>query len=392
MTKEQQLRAIFDNDPFDLLKIVNKPKQTPDDRLLGKFKDIMQFYDENSRLPEYSKINIQECELYYELEALKTNVEKCKVLYPYDEYDLLEFYSELQPKKYNTIDDIINDDTFGILTTENSIFDLKHIRINAEREKAKEIAKRKKCKEFELYEPLFKQCNVELKNGLRQLIKFNEDHIKQGSFFVVDGMLAYVKELEQITRGKHSKLDGRIHCIFDNGTMSNLLFRSLGKALYKNGNSVTEVIEKEKPVETIIQNEDEHTGFIYILKSKSKNPDIKAIPNLFKIGFSTTEVEDRIKNATKEPTYLMAEVQIVYTYKCYNLNAQKFENLIHSFFGNACLDMDIYDNAGSRHKPQEWFSIPLPAIEKAIELIMRDSLKKYKYNYEKEQLNLRKKD
>jgi hypothetical protein len=154
--------------------------------------------------------------------------------------------------------------------------------------------------------------------------------------------------------------------------------------LYKNGNTVTEIIEKEKPIEPVIQNEDEHTGYIYILKSKSKNPDIKAIPNLYKIGFSTTDVKERIKNAPKEPTYLMAEVQIVSTYKCYNLNAQKFENLIHSFFGNSCLDIDIHDNSGSRHKPQEWFSIPLPAIEKAIELIMEDNLKYYKYDYEKE--------
>ena len=297
MTKEQQLKNIFDNDPFDLLKIVNKPKQTPNDRLLGKFKDIMQFYVDNSRLPEYSKINIQECELFYELEALKTNVEKCKVLSPYDEYDLLEFDNSSQAKNYTSIDDIFKDDALGILNIESDIFELKNVKQSSEREKTDFTARRTKCKDFEKYEPLFKQCNLEIKNGVRQIIKFNEDHIKQGSFFVVDGMLAYVKELEQITRGKHSKLDGRIHCIFDNGTKSNLLFRSLGKALYKNGNSVTEIIEKEKPIEPVIQNEDEHTGYIYILKSKSKNPDIKAIPNLYKIGFSTTDVEERIKNA-----------------------------------------------------------------------------------------------
>jgi hypothetical protein len=384
MTKEQQLKYIFDNDPFDLLKIVNKPKQTPNDRLLGKFKDIMQFYVDNSRLPEYSKINIQECELFYELEALKNNIEKCKVLYPYDEFDLLQFDNSSQPKNYTSIDDIFKDDALGILNIESDIFELKNVKQSSEREKTDFTAKRTKCKDFEQYEPLFKQCNLEIKNGVRQIIKFNEEHIKQGSFFVVDGMLAYVKELEKITRGKHSKLDGRIHCIFDNGTKSNLLFRSLGKALYKNGNTVTEIIEKEKPIEPVIQNEDEHTGYIYILKSKSKNPDIKAIPNLYKIGFSTTDVKERIKNAPKEPTYLMAEVQIVSTYKCYNLNAQKFENLIHSFFGNSCLDIDIHDNSGSRHKPQEWFSIPLPAIEKAIELIMEDNLKYYKYDYEKE--------
>lgn len=387
MTKEEKLKHIFENDPFDLLKIVKKPKQTPNVRLLGKFKDIMQFYVENSRPPEFSKVNIQECELFYELGALKQNVEKCKILHPYDEFDLLEFDNTNNPKTYASIDDIFKDDPLGILNVESSIFDLKNVKPNSERDKADFTAKRTKCNDFEMYEPLFRQCQLEIKNGLRQIIKFNEDHIKQGSFFIVDGMLAFVQKTQQITRGKHSKLDGRIYCIFDNGTMSNLLFRSLGKALYKNGNSVTELIEKVSQAETAINNEDEHTGYIYVLKSKSKNPDIKAVPNLYKIGFTTTEIEERIKNASKQPTYLMAEVQIIASYKCYNLTTQKFENLIHSFFGNACLSLDVFDNSGSRHSPKEWFSIPLQAIEQAIDLIMADNLKEYSYDYEKEVIN-----
>ncbi len=384
MTQQQQLKHIFDNDPFDLLKLVYKHKQMPNDLLLSKFKNIMEFYEEHSRPPEQSNINIQECELYYELDALKQNLENCKVLYPYDEYDLLEFDNSIEPKPITTLADIINNDPFGLLTDEVNIFDLTNIKANTESEKADFTAKRNPCKDFENYEALFIQCQLEIKNGNRQLIKFNEDHIRQGSFFVVDGMLAYVKELQQITKGKHSKLDGRLHCIFDNGTESNLLYRSLGKALYKNGKSVTEVLKKVSILP--IQSEAELTGYIYILKSKSKNPNIKAIPNLYKIGFSTTIVAERIKNAANEPTYLMADVQIIASYKCYNLDAQKFENLIHSFFGKVCLNIDAHNNSGSRHAPKEWFCVPLPIIEQAIYLIMENKLKGFKYEVDMERI------
>jgi len=80
-----------------------------------------------------------------------------------------------------------------------------------------------------------------------------------------------------------------------------------------------------------VNNEDEAAGFIYILRSKSDKPEIKELNNLFKIGFSKTSVEERIKNASLEPTYLMADVKIVMAYQCYNMNPQKLEKLVHGF-------------------------------------------------------------
>ena len=171
----------------------------------------------------------------------------------------------------------------------------------------------------------------------------------------------------------------------DNGTESNLLFRSLGKALYKNGQSVSE-LNDTKILSQQVSTEDLQTGFIYILKSKSTNPAIKSVPNLYKIGFSTVPVEERIKNAAQDPTYLMADVQIITTYKCYNINPQKFENFIHNFFGKVCLSIDIYDSKRERHIPREWFSVPLNIIDETINLIITDDVKGYRYNNEKERL------
>ncbi len=396
MTKEQLLKNIFENDPLGLLIVKPKTNQrNAEERLVAGFQAIIDFYEENSREPEFSKINIQECQLFYELKALRLNSEKCKALKDYDSYGLLDTNAEviesITPiheikKEITSIDDILNDDAFGILNTDDSIFEIKHISTDKEREKTDFIAKRKPCKDFNKYEPLFIQCQKDLKSGNRKLIKFSEDDIKQGIFFVVDGMLAYVAETFEIVRGKHSKLDGRIHCIFENGTESNLLFRSLGKALYKNGQSVTELLNDTRLIIQHVNADDLETGFIYILKSNSTNPTIKSVPNLYKIGFSTTPVEERIKNAALEPTYLMADVQIIATYKCYNINPQKFENFIHNFFGKVCLSIDIYDSNKNRHIPREWFSVPLNIIDETIHLIIADEIKGYKYNDEQERL------
>ena len=392
MTKEQKLRYIFDNDKFGLFNIKPKSNQrNAEERLVSSFQVIVDFYEENSREPEFSKLNIQECQLYYELKGIRLNKEKCIALKDYDTYGLLDDTKELNQtqtsienkKEFNSIDDILNNDRFGIFDSDDSIFEIKHISVQKDRAKTDFLAKRKSCKEFEKFEPLFKQCHIDLKDGNRKLIKFSEDDIKKGSFFVVDGMLVYVAETNEIIRGKHSKLDGRIKCIFENGSESNLLFRSLGKALYKNGQSVTEKLNDTNLIIKQITDEDKESGFIYILKSKSIKPEIKSVPNLYKIGFSTIPVKDRIKNAIKEPTYLMADVEIIDTYRCYNLNPQKFENLIHSFFGDVCLSIDIYDNNRNRHTPREWFSVPLHVIDKAIRLIIDETVVSYKYDSEK---------
>ena len=120
--------------------------------------------------------------------------------------------------------------------------------------------------------------------------------------------------------------------------------------------------------------------FIYILKSKSEKQEIKEIQNLYKIGFSKVSVEERIKNAIQEPTYLMADVKIVMAYKCYNMNTHKLEQLVHGFFGRSCLNIDVFDINGNRHTPREWFIAPLHVIEQAIHYIIAGSIINYRYD------------
>ena len=386
--KEKKLLAIFDNDPLDLLNV--KPLTTidsPDKKLIDSFLEIVEFHKSNNRLPiEFNGTN--EHGLFSRLKGLKNDTTKLAILSEYDELGLLQ----TKEKEYLSIDDVLNDDVLGLLDDESEgLFDLVHVKpIDKDRAEADFVARRKACVEFEKYEHLFKNCQTELKTGERKMTKFHENQIQEGAFFVLGGMLVYVEKLIDITVDKFGKRDGRTKLVFENGTESNMLFRSLGKGLFQDGQGITFTNEElnkqfENKYNNITEN-DKASGFIYILKSKSDKPEIKDIKNLYKIGFSTTTVEERVKNAIQEPTYLMADVQILMTYQCYNMNTNKLELLLHNFFGKSCLDIDVYDLSGKRHTPREWFIAPIEVIDKAIELIVSGAIINFKYDPLKEEI------
>lgn len=122
------------------------------------------------------------------------------------------------------------------------------------------------------------------------------------------------------------------------------------------------------------------TGFIYVLSSKSTDPQIRAIPHLFKIGFSTTPVSDRIKNAKTDPTYLMADVKIVTSYKVSGIKPIYFENLIHRLFDHVKLKVEIVDKDGRKTVPKEWYSVPIDVIDDALKMIETGEIVGYVYD------------
>ena len=308
---------------------------------------------------------------------------------PYDVHNLLGNITV----EINSIDDILNDDEFGLLDTDETleIFKLKNLPSSKDREETDFVARRKpiKDKEFAPYETAFKKVHQELREGKRKLNEFKdvEQNLEQGKYYLLDGLLLFLEKdgIEERQIKDRIRKDGRTRIIFENGTESNMYYRSLAKALYNNGRIVSDTdsdTENELFKNANIVNEsDLETGWIYILQSKSTNKNISEIKDLYKIGFSKTDVRDRIKNAPKESTYLMAEVHIVNTYKCYNVNPHKFEQLLHRFFAEVCLNVDIYDNNGRRITPREWFVVPLPIIDKVIDLILNGNI--IKYNYDK---------
>ena len=233
------------------------------------------------------------------------------------------------------------------------------------------IAQRRKCDDFHLYRDGFSKVHEELKSGKRSFVKFTSSQLENpGCYFVLDGMLVYLAEVLDQSRDRKGRLMGRSICIFENGTMSDVKLDTLRKALYENGYTVRENSETTSEYFNTRFNattDDKPSGYIYVLKSLSDNPEIKTIENLYKIGFSSTTVSERIANAEHEPTYLNAKVEIVASWKAFNMNVAMFESLIHRVFKDVRLQVKI-----GNHIPEEWFVVPCSAIEKAIQCIIKE--------------------
>ncbi|MBT7556936.1 GIY-YIG nuclease family protein [Candidatus Woesearchaeota archaeon] len=382
MNKKDLLDLIEDDD-LGLLDIEKKAvSATPDDRLLESFIEINDFY-KLKKLEPKSGGDIHEHKLASRLKHIRENKEQRDFLIKHDVHNLLK----IENKELETVSDIFEDDDLDMLSIEDdSIFNIKNVPNNHYRKSAEFIARRKSCKDFDDFESLFIQCQEDIKSGKNKLKIFEHGDIKQGAFFVLDGILLYVESIRMDSeKDKHGKEDGRLRCIFENGTESNMRFRSLQKSLEINGRTIIDENNQITLVDNI-SNDDIETGYIYILKSLSTDPRINNTKNLFKIGFSTTNVEKRIQNAEQDPTYLMAPVSIVATYKCFNMNPHRFERLLHRFFGKSCLNIEVTDKNGNKYTPKEWFIAPIAVVEKAIELIINGEIINYLYDKERESI------
>ena len=381
MDKNKVLDEIFNSDSMGLLDVKSKasPVLNADERLIASFQEINAFFEKENREPQPSTENISEYLLYSRLKSLRENEDNIVICEPHDKYGLLK----TEKKEIKSIDDIFDDDSLDILGDDTEgLFDFKHT--PKETTMPDYVASRKPCEDFSTFESLFIQCQSDLANEKRRLYPFkSEQKVTKGQFFVLNGILLYVAKVGNKFKEKGT-VNARLRCIFENGTESDMLLRSLAAELYKNGRRVAENEDRLHGGAEGISKDDDETGFIYILKSLSNTPKIQTIQNLYKIGYSNIPVEERIKNAEHEPTYLMAPVRIVSTFQCYNLNPQKFEQLIHNFFGKTCLNLDIFDEKGNRHTPQEWFIVPLEAIEEAIEFIISGEIVDYRYDTERE--------
>lgn len=301
--EKDALQKILEDDELGLLNI--KPRRssaTVDDRLIQSFQQINDFYRQNGKEPQSNPSDILEFQLFNRLKGLRSSKEKCEALKEFDEFNLLQY---VEPEQAITsVADIFNDDSLGLLDDgAESIFDLKHVP-KSPVDKPDKIAQRKKCDDFDQFEGLFKLCHAELKSGIREARQFTgEQQIQPGHFFVLHGVMVYVAEVGD-KEVKNKKVNARLRCIFENGTESNMLLRSLATELYKDETGRRILDHNEKALEALeqIKADDQKTGYLYILQSLSKVPEIANTKNLYKIGYSTIPVPERIKNASEEPT------------------------------------------------------------------------------------------
>lgn len=371
---------------------VEKKKQvtrTPrEERIIAGFEDIQKFVAEHGRLPQHSEDGDIFERLYaVRLQRLRELPEAADLLADLDADGLLSG-DEVTP-----VADDLDDDALlaalGVEVEASPITELKHVRSNAERKEAEDIANRQRCEDFETFQPLFEKVQRELDSGQRETRPFElKAEIQKGRFFIVEGQKAYVAEMGEETLTDQGRTDARLRVIFDNGTESKMLMRSLQRALNKDesGRRITESVAgplfADAPEEG-----DSTTGTIYVLRSKSDHPMVSENRELVhKIGVTTLGVEKRIAGAHLQPTFLMAPVEVVATYELYNINQTRLENLIHRIFGTAQLDIEIPDRFGRPVMPREWFLVPLFVIDEAVQKIKDGTITKFRYDPEKASL------
>lgn len=358
-------------------------KRTPrEERIIAGFEEIQKFVSENGRLPRHSEDGDIFERLYaVRLERLRELPEAMDLLTDFDDGGLLSGAAPLVEDEELDDDELLA--ALGVEVETSPIMELKHVRSAVERKAAEDVANRQRCEDFDSFKPLFEKVQRELDNGERETRPFElKAEIQKGRFFIVEGQKAYVAEMGESTLTDQGRTDARLRVIFDNGTESNMLMRSLQRALNKDdaGRRITESVAgplfSDAPEEG-----DSTTGTIYVLRSKSEHPMVSENRDLVhKIGVTTLGVEKRIAGAQLQPTFLMAQVEVVATYELYNVNQTKLENLIHRIFGAAQLDIQIPDRFGRPVTPREWFLVPLFVIDEAVEKIRDGSITNFRYD------------
>lgn len=382
-----------DDELLDALGVEVAPLKTSsrtprEERIISGFEDILRFHQIHGRAPLHGEDRDIFERLYaVRLEQLRKLPEAHALLAEIDNVGLLSG----SPTVSTNVDDMDEDALLAELgignehADTNDITVLRHVRSSTEKRAAEEIGNRTACKDFEKFKPLFEAVKSELKSGERQTRSFKVralDEIQQGTFFIIGGQIAYVAEVGNEFTTQYERRDSRLRVIYDNETESDVLQRSLQRALHRDEAARLITEPSAGPLFSgALEEEDIESGTIYVLRSLSNHPFIAEHRELIhKIGVTGGKVETRIAGAEKDATYLLADVEVVATYKLHNLNRTKLENIFHRLFGAVQLDLTIDDRFGNPVKPREWFLVPLQAIDDAVERIRDGSITEAVYD------------
>lgn len=377
-----ELRSELDEFAVKKKVVSRSPRE---ERIIAGFEEIERFVEEHGHLPRHGEeYDIFERLYAVRLDKMRTS-EECRTIL--EEFDNGGLLSASIKSADSTMDDIDNDALARELTEgQSDITQLKHVKTRAEKKAAEEIAQRTPCEDFETFKPLFEAVQNDIKSGLRVTHPFKDDaSIKAGDFFILAGQKAYVANVGEEFITDYDRPDRRLRVIYDNGTESDILMRSLQRALNRD-EAGRRIIELDAlPLFTDEAAEDDvKSGTIYVLRSKSDEPYLKENRDVIhKIGVTGGDIKKRFANAKNDPTFLMAEVEVVATYELSNINRHKMEKLIHTFFNASRLDFQITDRFGKPISPREWFLVPVFVIDEFVDLLRKGKVDKYCYDANK---------
>jgi len=360
-----------------------------EERIIAGFEEIQRFVEKHGRVPQHG----EDCDIFERLFAVRLDrlraLPDCRALLEPLDYQGLLAGATIVAEPSDAIDLYKLAAELGAAAGADDITVLRHVRTSADKQAAEEIAQRRPCPEFEAFKPLFERVQRELKEGIRQThavhrldeIKLTE--IQQGEFYIVGGQLAYVAELGEEIRTKYERRDSRLRVIYDNGTESDVLQRSFQRALHRDEAARLVTNPSAGPLFSHETSEnDQESGTIYVVRSKSELPVVASHRDvLHKIGVTgRSKVAARFSSAKNDPTFLLADVEVVATYDLYNINRVKLENLIHRVFDPARLDIEIKDRFGKPVVPREWFLVPLFIVDEAVKRIIDGTITQYVYD------------
>ena len=357
-----------------------------DERIIAEFKEIQQFVEKHGRTPQHGeKHDIFERLYAVRLERLR-ELDECRALLsPLDHQGLLSV------KQIGASAEVPDDELLAELkgaAGDAAITELRYVRKSADKRAAEEVANRTVCEDFEKFKPFFELVKRELQSGVRHTLPVQSmdeiqlAKIQKGEYFIVQGQIAYIAEIGEDFRTQYDRRDSRLRVIYDNGTESNLLMRSFQRALHRDeaGRLITNP-DNGPLFSDNRDNDDLVSGTIYILRSKSNHPLVAANRDVVhKIGVTGGKIDSRITNANLDPTFLMADVEVIATYELCNISRIKLENLLHRVFDAAQLDIEVRDRFGNPVKPREWFLVPLFVVNEVIERIRDGTITQYVYD------------
>ena len=361
-----------------------------EERIIAGFEDIQRFVTQHGRTPQHGEGGDIFERLYaVRLDRLRAQEECRQVLTPLDHQGLLAAGVAEAAVSPDDLDDDALLAELGVTTEASPLTELRHVRSSAEKRAAEEIANREPCEDFATFKPLFDGVAEDLRTDVRETLQirkkagFLKTDIRQGEFFILNGQTLYVADVGEPIKAPNGESDARLRVIYSNGTESNILLRSLQRALYKDETS--RLVSDPSSAGPLFSGEtaegDTASGTIYVLRSKSDHPSVATNREIIhKIGVTNMDVAQRISGAKLQPTYLMADVEVVATYELYNINRAKLENLIHRIFDRARLSIEIKDRFGTPVTRRERYIVPLFVIDEAVARIRDGTITGYVYD------------
>lgn len=356
-----------------------------EERVIAGFEEIERFVEEQGRLPQHGEGGDIFERLYaVRLDRLRDSEECRAVLAGLDSRGLLDAEADVEPITADELDDEALLASLGVdANLADDVTQLTHVRSRQEINAAEEIAQRTPCKNFNDFKPIFVQVQHDLNTGARKTVKYQDNaEVNRDDLFILDGQKVIVADMGELFVGEHGRPDRRLRVVYDNATESDLLLRSLQRALNKDKASRRITTLDLGPLFSGTEAEgDLPSGYIYVLRSKSDDPFIVENRSVIhKIGVTGGDVKKRVANAKKDPTYLLADVDIIREFKLVAINRKGLEAKIHSFFSSARLEVELQDRFGIPVKPREWFLLPLGVIEETIEKIKEGTIEQFRYD------------